>query len=387
VELQGDSAGTIEMMEGFDLVQVEGTNNLADLGAYQLAFKHPVTLVTNHTDNLPNCDPSAMSKLPPNVFLGSINVRADGSRWVVQSNPQFYNQKLDVAADARIVTNAPLTLTVDSALGMGDADNITLSPSEAGLRVGTRSGSLEKLGASDLSILGRLYVANYSKITVAEGRLVLSNRTAEGYGQMDVEVRAGAILAGGSADGSAGLIPGTVTVHPNGTIDPGSSPYGVLSVIGDHPDVNLLAESTFHTDLGGVTPGALHDQLRLQGELRLGDDAGRPILDPQLAYAAGLGDLFFIIRDDSTLPVAGLFKTEFGAVLNQGDIFSVVSDFDGGTYQFQISYRGDVGGAQFDLPAGNDVALKVVAVPELSSCLLLLAGGMAALGLRRFRCR
>jgi hypothetical protein len=181
------------------------------------------------------------------------------------------------------------------------------------------------------------------------------------------------------------LIPGTVTIQPGGTIDPGNSPYGVLSVIGDHPDVNLLAASTFHADLGGVTPGALHDQLRLQGQLRLGDDAGRPILDPQLAFAPGIGDLFFIIRDDSTLSVAGLFRTEFGAVLNQGDIFSLVSDFDGATYQLQISYQGDVVGAQFDLPSGNDVALKVVAVPELSSCLLLLAGSIAALGVWRFR--
>jgi hypothetical protein len=201
VEFHGDSSGTIEFAEGFQLMQVGGTNHLADVGASKIEFDDPITFVTNHSDNLPNFSSNVMSKLPPNVYPGEINMRADGARWVVQSHPQNYNQKIDFAADTRIITNAPLTFTADSAVGMGDKDNISLSSSVSGLRAGTRSGSLEKLGAADLAILGRLYVANYTRVIVSEGRLLLSNKSYEGYGQMDVEVRSGATLGGGSVDG------------------------------------------------------------------------------------------------------------------------------------------------------------------------------------------
>ena len=124
-------------------------------------------------------------------------MRADGAQWIIQSNPQSYNQKLDIAADSRIITNTPLTLTPESALGLGDNDNISLPSEFVGSREGTQSGTLEKAGNADLTILGRLYVANYARTIVAQGRRVLRNRTVEGFGQMDVNMRSGAILAGG----------------------------------------------------------------------------------------------------------------------------------------------------------------------------------------------
>src|SRR5262249_23933299 len=155
-------------------------------------------------------------------------------------------------------------------------NNIKLSANIVGMRDGTQSGSLEKLGVEDLSILGRLYVSNYSKFIVSQGRLLLGNRTVEGFGQLDVEVRSNAVLGGGSVDGTAGRIPGTVTIAAGGVFDPGNSPFGIMTVFGDHGDIDFQANSIFRADLGGTIPGLLHDQIHLVGALQLGDQTGLP---------------------------------------------------------------------------------------------------------------
>lgn len=357
LDIHGDSSGTIEFVHGFKLMPTAGTNHLADIGANQIAIDDPITLITNDSDNLPNFPLSAISAMPPNVYFGHVTVQADGSRWIVQSNPQSFNQKLEITADTRIVTNTPLTLTPESALAMGVEENVLLANS---------GGALEKLGDSDLTILGRLYVADYTKMIVGQGRLVLSNRTYEGYGQMDVEVRSGGTLAGGSVDGAAGLIPGTLTVKAGGIVDPGNNSYGILSIIGDHPDIKFLAQSVFRPNIGGVVPGQTYDQIKLLGSLRLGDNSGLPVLDPQLTYTPDIGDLIYLLQDDSTAQIAGLFATQQGTALEQDDLFSLVSQVDGRSYEFQISYHGDVGTNQFDVSSGNDIVLRVVAVPEPS---------------------
>ncbi len=383
LKFQGDSSGIVEFVEGFKLVQAMGTNHLADLGANSIAFEAPITLVTNHSDNLPNFDPTVLGQLPPNIYPGEINMRADGARWLVQSNPQTYNQKIDFAADTRIITNTALAFTADSAIGMGDKDNIMLSSSQTGLREGTQSGSLEKLGPADLTILGRLYVSNYTRMIVSEGRLLLSNKSYEGYGQMDVEVRSGAMLGGGNIDGTSGLLPGKLTIKPGGTLDPGNSPYGIISVIGDHPSAMFEANSVFSPDLGGTVPGELHDQLKMHGDLVLGDTTGLPILSPDLDYVPEIGDLIFIVRNDSASSTAGSFETISGVPLSQGGVFGLTSSTNGQTYYFQISYHGDTASGQFDTLSGNDIALQAIAVPEPCTLLLLGMGTISLLGYRK----
>ena len=387
LRFDGDSSGTIEFEPGFKLMQAGGTNHIADLGANNVTFQAPVTLITNDSDNLPNFSHTVMSTLPPNVYLGEINMRTDGARWIVQLNPQSYNQKIDFAADSRITANAPLTFTTDSAVGMGDNDNISLSSSVSGLREGTQSGSLEKLGPADLTILGRLYVANYSLMIVGEGRLLLSNKSYEGYGQMDVEVRSGATFGGGSSDGTAGLVPGKLTIKAGGILDPGNSPYGILSVIGDHPNVVLEPDSSYSPDLGGLIAGQSYDQIRSNGSLILGDSAGLPMLKPKLDYIPQLGDLMFIAQNDSPLAIAGFFKSVSEVSLGQGGLLDLTSSVNGQKYYFQISYRGDTASGQFETAYGNDIALRAVAIPEPSSVVLLLAGVVALADRRRRRDR
>lgn len=388
LRLDGDSSGTIEFVQGFKLMQISGSNHEADLGANNLMFQAPVTLITNDSDNLPNFAPSVMNDLPPNIYPGEINMRADGARWIVQSNPQTYNQKIDFAADTRIVTNSPLTFTAESAVGMGDKDNILLSPSELGLRGGTQSGSLEKLGHADLSILGRLYVANYTRMIVSEGRLLLSNKSYEGYGRMDMEVRNGATLGGGSIDGTAGLLPGLLKVKPGGTVDPGNSAYGILSVIGDRPDIELEADSIFSPDIGGVVSGQSYDQLKLVGNLVLGENSDYPILAPKLNYSPMPDDLIFIVRNDGTTAVTGLFKSSTGATLSQGTILPVSSSVDGQKHYFEISYSGDAISGEFQSQYGNDISLRIVVIPEPASLTLVLLGIVAFwCGNRRGQCK
>ena len=189
-------------------------------------------------------------------------------------------------------------------------------------------------------------------------------RVYEGYGRMDVEVRSGATLAGGSIDGAAGLLPGKLTVKANGILDPGNSPYGILSVVGDHPDTLLEADSIYSPDLGGTVPGQLHGQLKLLGSLTLGDSGGLPILSPDLDYAPQIGDLMFIVRNDSTSAITGFFESMSGVLLGQGSLFGSTSSATGQPYTFKISYHGDTTSGLFETAFGNDIALQVVAIPE-----------------------
>jgi hypothetical protein len=95
----------------------------------------------------------------------------------------------------------------------------------------------------------------------------------------------------------------------------------------------------------------------------------------------------FIVRDDSALSVTGLFETATGALLNQGAILDLKSSTNGQTYWFQISYHGDTASGLFDAPNGNDIALRMVAVPEpISGVSIVIAFAVTACSRRRNKC-
>jgi hypothetical protein len=291
----------------------------------------------------------------------------------VQSNAQSFNQRLDIGASAHIVTNSPLELSPESALAFG---RVAAAQEYFGF-------ALNKEGTSDLTVAGRMTAMDQSLIDVRQGRLILNNRSAEGAGQVDVRVRNGAILAGGAADGTRGLIPGSLTVDAGGTLDPGDAGVpGVISLVGDFGTLKLTTDSVFRTTITGDNAGTLYDQVRVAGDVELGDGIGEhAVLAPSLSYAPRLGDLFFLIDNDGADPISGLFETTGGAALTEGSFFDLTSSTDGLEYRFEISYRGDSTASLFTSPAGNDLVLRAVAIPEPASLALLVTLiGVVALG-------
>jgi hypothetical protein len=147
--------------------------------------------------------------------------------------------------------------------------------------------------------------------------------------------------------------------------------------MGDHATTIFEANSIYSPDIGGLVPGQTHDQLRNLGDLVLGDSSGLPILNPTLDYVPTIADLMFIVRNDSTSAIAGVFKSASGISLGQGSIFDLHSLANGQAYYFQISYHGDAASGQFETPFGNDIVLRAVAVPEPVSSATFLLGIVA----------
>jgi hypothetical protein len=90
-----------------------------------------------------------------------------------------------------------------------------------------------------------------------------------------------------------------------------------------------------------------------------------------------LGDIFFLIVNNSFVSTLGTFATLNGTPFNP-DNFAV------GGQQFRISYTANfTGDGEFSDGVANDLAL--IAVPEPSTWMVLLAGGALAWGRRRRR--
>jgi hypothetical protein len=373
--LLGDRSGPIEFSEDFQLIKSVPDIETDLVGSPQIELQEPVRWVTNHTRNLPNFSAEYMVDETPDTYPGRIAFTANGAVWQVRSQPQSFNQRLDIGASAHLVTDSPLLLTSESTLAFGRAP---------GFGQTHFTFALNKEGPADLEIGGRMVAFDQSIIDVREGSLLLNNRTAEGASQIDVHVRNGATLAGGNAAASRGLIPGVVTVDAGGTLDPGGDDAtGVLSVVGNFGALKLKPTSQFEPTISGAAAGTLYDQIRVAGAIELGDGAatGTSVLDPTLGYAPALGDLFFLIDNDGDDPIAGLFQTPAGALLSEGSLFDLTSSSNGLAYRFEIGYRGDTIGNLFSSSTGNDVVLRAVAIPEPASLVLLLtfAGFAAAL--------
>lgn len=150
--------------------------------------------------------------------------------------------------------------------------------------------------------------------------------------------------AGGTLEGR-GTITAAVT-STGGTVSPGAS-AGSLLVNG----ITFDAATTFLADIGGPVPGALHDQLAVNGTVTLGGAA----LALSGGFAATPGTAITLINNDGADAVTGTF-----AGLPQGAQVAV------GGQVFTISYTGGT---------GNDVVLTAV---TLLSDFALAANGLSA---------
>ncbi len=117
--------------------------------------------------------------------------------------------------------------------------------------------------------------------------------TASGTIAPNVVVDSAATLAGEAT------ILGTMTALAGGTVAPGNSGPGILTVGG----ASFVAGSTYRIDLNGLTPGTQHDQLVVNGTVSLGGAT----LAVNLGFIPLPGEDIVIIRNDAADLVTGQF--------------------------------------------------------------------------------
>jgi hypothetical protein len=121
----------------------------------------------------------------------------------------------------------------------------------------------------------------------------------------------------------------------------------------------LASAGTLEIELDGTgTPGVAYDQLDVNGTASLNADAGTGgDLDLKLNFAASVGNSFTIVDNDGNDLIVGAFK-------NLPNLSTLVEEFGGNNYTFQISYAGG---------DGNDVALTVTNVAPAPAALEIAA--------------
>lgn len=141
--------------------------------------------------------------------------------------------------------------------------------------------------------------------------------------------------SGGSLQGS-GTVGRIVVNSPGLNVYPGHGPVSGVLTAGEYTS---SGSGTLYFEIRGTTPGALHDQLVVNGPVALGGGSLYVTFD---GYAPAVGDAFRIIDNTTPNPTLGTFSgLPEGAVLTYGPV------------AMRISY---VGGT------GNDVVLTVIAV-------------------------
>ena len=237
------------------------------------------------------------------------------------------------------------------------------STSDVAVLSGTISGSVRndflKTGNGELILSGN---NTYSGATlIADGTLRVNGSTGNSF---LTDVRTGGTLGG------SGTVAG-VQVESGATIAPGNL-AGSTSILSTGDLKFISAGAKLAIELGGTTAGGNstsgYDRVSVSGGVTL---SGATLTGSLLnGFTAGVADLFFIIVNDGTDPVQGLFA--------QGSTITI------GAQTFNIGYTGNFTGnaATDSFTGGNDVVLRVVPEPGTGALLLL---GTMGLGLRRRR--
>jgi autotransporter-associated beta strand protein len=189
-------------------------------------------------------------------------------------------------------------------------------------------------------------------------------------------------VASGATLGGTGTLTLTGACNVNGTLAPGASGPGVISV--STTSGNFSATGSFADEIGGNTPGntsSNYDQANFT------NSAGTVALNAATALSLNVvngftpspSDVYYIL----TRADAGAFATLFAGTTEGGTVNL------GGGYQGQITYLANWTGTQAgsSLTGGNDVAIyNVQAVPEPTAGLAsLVAAGLLNLPRRRRR--
>ncbi len=269
----------------------------------------------------------------------------------------FNSEATEGAASNRVITNSAVgdvkTFTVNQTTNTtfrGELrGNLALTKEGAGTLIlsegnNTFTGNTH-VSAGTLSLNGTATLTNTPVISVASG----ANFNVSG-------------VSGGFAIGSTQTLKGTGSVIGGteilGTLAPGNS-IGVISM----EDLTIGSTGTLDVELGRSSGAPLSDRVDVTGTVTV--DSGANL---KLTLYTGLdnpeqGDVFFLVNNDSTDAVSGVFTKLNGVntTLNQGSVFSW------NALSWEISYEADFGAQAF--AGGNDIAIRVI--PEPATWLLV----------------
>ncbi len=179
-------------------------------------------------------------------------------------------------------------------------------------------------------------------------------------------------VSGGVLVGT-GTMNGSVTVNAGGTLAPGQNGAGFLSLSNG---LTLNSGGHLALTLSGTALGSQYSPAYVTGgSVTLGGD-----LQLSLGYTPAVGDIFYVLINGGSSAVNGVFSN----AVNQGNGTGLMTV---GADQFLVSYTASFASSSFMDANGQDIALKVIAIPEPGAFASLLAGfGMLA-GLRGVRRR
>jgi autotransporter-associated beta strand protein len=237
---------------------------------------------------------------------------------------------------------------VDNPTSAGDRARFTLPIG------GNVQTDLLKTGAGILELAA---ANSYLGATIVHEGTLLVNAPGSIAQSFVTDVHNGATLAGNGTIGALRIAPG-------GRLAPGSniSNTGVLTT----GDVTLDgAGAQFSVEIGGVTAGALFDQIVVTGSISLnGADLTGSLIN---GFNPTPNDLFFLMLNDGADPVSGTFA--------QGSLITISNA------PFEIFYTGN--SATNSTTGGNDVGVRLI--PEPSPSLFLGTGLLLRLASRRRR--
>jgi hypothetical protein len=228
---------------------------------------------------------------------------------------------------AAAITLAGATLQVNgSGVTLANAINLSSSSTISNANTVTFSGVISGSQNFTKSGAGTLALTNTETYTgattVSAGNLQVDGALGATSG---VTVASGGTLSGtGSVFASASS--NTLSVQSGGTLSPGDSGAGTLTVNGN---LSLASGSTFAVDIAGTTAGTQYDQVIVNGTASVSGAT----LAVTHSYTAAKLDSYQLIANDGSDAITGTFSgvAEGGMLVAGGDSVSLQASYAGGT--------------------------------------------------------
>jgi hypothetical protein len=290
---------------------------------------------------------------------GLIQGDSDSGIAVVGANASGHKVTIDNQAGATIKGGGTTAAAIDASNSFDDvtitnAGKIDGSSSGKALVLSQNSHNTVTISGGAASVLGDMDGgaggANKLNFDIGKGNSFSYTGAVSNFS--DTEVVSGRTNLSGS-------IAGPVTVDAGAQLSPGANRVGALTV----GNTTLSAGSGLVIDLDPAD--GENDVLNVKGTVAL--DGADLVLD--LLSAPTRGESFDILTNDGTDPISGEFS----------EASQVTGMFDGRAYSFRIDYAFNADGGS----VGNDI--RLTAVPEPATWLLMGLGGLIVFGVRPFR--